>query len=194
MKARSAALSDTTVERVAEILATLADPFAARDTVLASAGLDAATWERMERECTERVQQDTSGALGLIYAEAFARTKAGQFTHERAPQLDHDSRFLSPAQPWRSEAAAVSIEAPGEAPRLLSPSCNDTLPSAQASIAESGLDATAEITLGPRRAVLPFDPPRPACRWLHRFDTQTGLPLLNPIWIDDATADPNKSV
>ena len=44
----------------------------------------------------------------------------------------------------------------------------------------------------PPSRVLPFEAPRPVGR-LHRFDTQTGLPLANPIWIDEPAADPTKS-
>jgi hypothetical protein len=247
MNARSAALSDAKVRRVAKIMATLADSFAARDSVLASAGLDHATWARMETECVEWLQEDTSGVLRAIYAESFARAKAGGSARERAPQLHHDPRFLSAAQPWRNEAAAVSIDASGEAPRLLSVAEDDTWSSRRASIATGDLDATAELALGPRKPTLPFvvagiggdsairrvpapcrihEPPirharhpsadaentmevrlsaprhavmpfassRPPYGRLHRFDTQTGLPLPNPIWIEDAAVDPTKPV
>ena len=189
MNARSTDLSDERVQRVAEIVAALANPFAARDTVLASAGLDNATWVRMECECTERLQQDTSGVLAAIYAESFARTKAGRFARARDPLRHNDPRFLSPAQPWRNEAAAVSLDACGEAPRLLSVVENDTRPLARAATAATDLDATAEIALGPPRAALPFVQPAPPGRRLHRFDTQTGLPLSKPIWIDDPATD-----
>lgn len=192
MNARSTDLSDERVQRVAEITAALADPFAARETVLASAGLDTATWARMESECTERLQQDTSGMLCAVYAESFARAAAGRYAHARDPGGHHDARFLSPAQPWRDEAAAVSIEVCGEAPRLLSVGENDTQPFARASIAAGDLDATAEIALAPRRATLPFVQPPPPSRRLHRFDTQTGLPLPNPIWIADSATHPSR--
>jgi hypothetical protein len=194
MNARSTDTSVDTVRRVAEITATLADPFAARNTILAAAGLDNAAWARMESECTQRIHEDTSGALGATYAESFARAKAGTTARAPDPRGHHDPRFLGIRQPWREEAAAVSLDARGEAPRLLSVVENYTRPLTRAATAANDLDATAEIAFGPPRPALPFLQTAPPGRRLHRFDTQTGLPLESPIWIDDPVAanDPTK--
>ena len=83
----------------------------------------------------------------------------------------------------------MSLDARGEAPRLVYVVENDTRPLARAATAANDLDATAEIAPGPPRAALPFVQTAPPGRWLHRFDPQTGLPLSTPIWIDDPATD-----
>jgi hypothetical protein len=60
--------------------------------------------------------------------------------------------------------------------------------------ATDSTERTIEVPVFAQRPpVIPFKPLRPSDRRLHRFDTQTGLPLTNPIWIEDAaSADPTK--
>lgn len=230
------------VQRFAEIMAALADPFAERASVLSATGHDAASWDRVEQEWTRRIEQDTSGALGAAFGQAFARANCAKIAANDGAQTYPDgAHFLSAEeQPWRKEAAAVRLDAAGEAPPLLSPLESD--PGEDTWPSERDLDRTAELrvdrsapvlpfatarpgeesgvrppparrriyeppirpapasgetaqdipVLGARAGALPFEAPRPVGR-LHRFDTQTGLPLQNPIWIDDAAADPTKS-
>jgi hypothetical protein len=230
------------VQRFAEMMAALADPFAERASVLSAAGHDAASWARVEQEWTRRIEQDSTGDLGAAFANAFAQANCPKIAANDGAQTSScAARFSSAAaQPWRQQAAAVQLDASGEAPPLRSATASeavdDTWPS------ERDLDRTAELripraapvlpfstarpgehsgvrpaparrriyeppirpapvsadvtleipTLDARAPVLPFEAPRPVGR-LHRFDTQTGLPLANPIWIDEAAADPSKS-
>jgi hypothetical protein len=232
---------DQPVRRFAEIMAALADPFVNRVTVLSAAGHDASSWDRIEREWTERIKQDATGELGAAYGAAFSRASARQ-TQEKINQPPTErARFLnSAAQSWRHEAAGVQLDAHGEAPPLLGslkPDPNeDTWPR------EPSFDHTAELRVHPSGPALPFPsfaatdesgarpasagrrldeaPLRPAldatertmdippfavsvpalpftaehqpCRRLHRFDTQTGLPLPIGHWVYDPK-DPTKS-
>jgi hypothetical protein len=230
------------VQRFAEIMAALADPFAERALVLSAAGHDAASWARFEKEWTDHLEQDTTGELGAMFGQAFAQaTRAKLAANDSAQTSPCAMHFLSAEpQPWRNEAAAVQLNASGEAPPLLAPLKSD--PSEDTWPSERDLDRTAELRVprsasvlpfatgrpnedsgvrrapaqrriyeppirpasvpgettleipifGARAPVLPFEAPRPVGR-LHRFDTQTGLPLANPIWIDEPAADPTKS-
>ena len=230
------------VQRFAEIMAALADPFAERAAVLSASGYDVASWARVAQEWTRRIEQDTTGELGAELGQAFAQATCAKLAaNDSAQTTPCAMHFLSAEpQPWRNEAAAVQLDASGEAPPLLSPLASD--PGEDTWPSERDLDRTAELRIprsapvlpfamgrpgedsGVRRApaqrriyeppirpasvpgettleipilgalapVLPFVAPRPVGR-LHRFDTQTGLPLANPIWIDEPTADPTKS-
>lgn len=230
-------LSDGTVQRFAEIMSALSDPFASRDAVLSKTGHAAASWERVEREWTARIAQDTTGELARAYAESFSRAGVRNDVVEPSPE---DPRFLSAPQPFRTEAAAVQLSASGEGRQKLDLEDEPTWPSETALVnrtaeipchrvsaampfqpvgaeeksgfhrtpaprriheppirpasgAGETLERTMEVPVFARPSrVLPFEAPRPVGR-LHRFDTQTGLPLANPIWIDEAAADPTKS-
>lgn len=232
------------VQRFAEIMAALADPFAERASVLSAKGHDAASWAHVEQEWTRRIEQDPTGELGAAFGQAFTQAnRAKTAENVIAPATPRSAQFLSAEpQPWRKEAAAVQLDGSGEAPPLLSPLALDPGEDTWPSDRGLDLDRTAELRglrsaavlpfatarpsedSGVRRApaqrriyepslrpatvpgettldipilralapVLPFEAPRPVGR-LHRFDTQTGLPLANPIWIDEAAADPTTS-
>jgi hypothetical protein len=190
---------EATIDAFAAIVAQLDDAFANRAAILGAAGLDEASWKRLEDRCTTEILGRSDGALARRFSEAYAaRRRPVERAAVGAPCFTAEgSRFLSrEPQPWRDEAAAVSLGALGEAPRLLSVVESDTRPLARAATAANDLDATAEIAFGPPRAALPFLQTPPPGRRLHRFDTQTGLPLERPIWIDDPVAanDPTKPV
>lgn len=235
---------DHPVRRFAEIMAALADPFAERASVLSAAGYDAVTWGPVERGWIQRIEQDVSGHLGVEYGQAFERARiAGATANHASRPAPYQAGFLSmEEQPWRHDAAAVKLDASGEAPPLLSAPGPDS--SEGSWPIEGDLDRTAELrvprtgvvlpfsaarpsdesgirrapalrriheppirpaldtaertlempTLTQPRAALPFEASLPGCRRLHRFDTQTGLPLPNAYWSDDAgTSDPTKT-
>lgn len=229
------------VHKFAEIMARLADPFADAGDVLSAAGHDASSWAGIEREWTERIQQDATGEFGAAYGAAFSRASARQQREVINQAPTESARFLnSAAQSWRHEAAGVLLDAHGEAPPLrgsLKPDpTEDTWPR------EPNFDHTAELRVHPSSPALPFPsfieadesgarpagagrrideaPIRPVldatertmdippfavsvpalpftaehqpCRRLHRFDTQTGLPLPIGHWVYDPK-DPTKS-
>ncbi|MEP7123529.1 MAG: hypothetical protein ABJE95_21555 [Byssovorax sp.] len=147
-----------TIEGFAEIMAMLADSFANRTAVLQRAGFDAGAFRRHEHDWTERLARDATGALALAFGEAFARARSAGSAVACDPHPDDDRRFLSVAQPWRVEAAAVPLEASGEAPPLLRPVVEATWPSAGCAPAPLDLDATAELAFDPARSALPFTP------------------------------------
>lgn len=105
------------VHKFAEIMAALADPFVKRVTVLSATGHDASSWAGIEREWTERIQQDATGELGAAYGAAFSRASARQQREDINQAPTESARFLnSAAQSWRHEAAGVLLDAHGEAP------------------------------------------------------------------------------
>lgn len=248
---RATVLTDS-IDRYAELCARLDDVFVPRAATLGAAGLDEQAWISISAEWAERLCASEGAALAERFSEVYAATRR----RLRAPALlgapEGDPRFMSTeAQPWRAEAARVSLDATGNAPALQTPDAEDTWPSAHANDARSDALATVELgrllpftkraalpfrTAGPseessvrrvpavrriyeppirpevdatdstertievpvfaqRPPVIPFKPLLPSDRRLHRFDTQTGLPLTNPVWIEDATSvDPTKLV
>lgn len=147
---------DQDVRRFAEIMAALADPFAQRAAILSAAGYDATTWVPIERGWIERIEQDTNGQLGAEYGAAFGQANAAKSTAYHASRpAPRDMRFLSmDEQPWRDDAAAVKLDASGEAPPLLSPPDPD--PSEDTWPTEGDLDRTAELRVSRTGVVLPF--------------------------------------
>jgi hypothetical protein len=243
---RAAVLTDS-IDRYAELCARLDDVFASRAATLSTAGLDEQAWTALCAQWAGRL----CATDGAVFAERFGDIYAATRRDLRAPELlgtaACDPRFVSTeAQPWRAEAARVSLDATGNAPPLEIPDAEDTWPSARANDPRSDALATVELgTLLPfvmraalpfravgtseesgvhrvpalrriheppilpadadatertievpvyaqRPPVLPFQRTRPISRRLHMFDTQTGLPLPKPLWIEDAAVDPTK--
>lgn len=117
-----------TIEQFAELMVHLTDPFADRQLVLASAGLDDAAWDELVAWWSGRLEPGGKEAeeLARRLAEEYARVRraaADRQSHNAASNPARDPRFLSPvAQSWRSEAAAVPLGASaGDAPPLAKP-------------------------------------------------------------------------
>ncbi len=180
---------DQTLERFAAICAQLDDGFADRALLLVTAGFDESSWKRLEEAWTTQIMEDSDSALSRRFGEAYAAARRpGAGTPTPTALLAPGPRFLNDqVQPWREEAAAVSLDASGVAPALLSQCRLDEPPCRPAFSATDATESTMEVPVFAQRPpVLPFVPPRPPCRRLHRFDSQTGLPLPTPLWIDDA--------
>jgi len=163
-----------TIERFAAICAQLDDGFADRALILGTAGFDESSWKRLETGWTTQIAEGSDGSLARRFGEAYAAA--------RGPRsgLPFSSANVGEECGIRPEPAQRRIYEP---------------PIRPASSATDATESTIEVPVFAQRPpVLPFVPPRPPCRRLHRFDTQTGLPLPNPIWIDDANdADSTKS-
>jgi hypothetical protein len=144
---------DQPVQRFAEIMAALSDPFANRAAVLSTTGHDAASWASVEHAWTARLAQDTTGELTRAYAEAFSRAAARNDGVQRSPV---DPRFLGAAQPFRAEAAAVQLSASSAAPPRLDSRDHEVWPRET-----TPANRTAEIPCLRRAPVLPFQAPRP---------------------------------
>lgn len=195
---RAAVLIDS-IDRYAELCARLDDVFASRAATLSAAGLDEQAWTALCAQWAERLCATTGAAFAERFGDIYSATRRDL----RAPALlgtaARDPRFVSTeAQPWRAEAARVSLDATGSAPPLEIP---DAVPALrrihEPPILPADGDATERTIEVPvyaqRPPVLPFQRARPISRRLHMFDTQTGLPLPKPLWIDDAgTPDPTK--
>ena len=236
------------VERFAQLCALLNEGFADRAIVLASAGLDDNSWKQLESRWMTQIAQSADGALARRFGAAYTAARAPSTGAPNHVEVSASAlRFLNgEAQPWRTEAAAVALDAFGAAPPLLLFADEDTeeslWPTRQPLSAARDLDRTAELVSCRPGPVLPFRPPQgkedesgvravsaqcraddshpvalppsdatvelsqrpthtPALpfapaghpvRRFHRFDSQTGLPLPIPHWVDDA-ADPTKS-
>ena len=236
------------IERFAQLCALLNEGFADRALVLASAGLDDSSWKQLESRWMTQIAQSTDGSLARRFGEAYTAARAPSTDAPNHVEVPASApRFLNiEAQPWRTEAAAVALDAFGAAPPLLSFADEDTeeglWPTRQPLSAAGDLDLTAELVScrpgpvlpfrpsqgkddesgvravsAPCRAhdslrvalppsdttvelsqrashppALPFAPAGHPVRRFHRFDSQTGLPLPIPHWVDDA-ADPTKS-
>lgn len=127
--------SPSTIEALAELSALLADPFTDRGAALTKAGLDEERYEALARQLSDRLQRDGAEEreMAARFARAFEKARvvarservgAGGADGERGVSAEpggevvDGARFLSAAQPWRSEAASVRIDAEGDAPEL----------------------------------------------------------------------------
>jgi hypothetical protein len=198
------------IERFADICALLDDGFSIRVDVLAAAGLDETGWQRARAKWLAILSASTTPELAQRFARAYgrARQRAGYVAiserarasdstwltvmdgdepacSSRAPMpLDTDRSDLTahvafplagPALPFRSYpvGATASLE---RAPVTLS----RPQPPAGVDPAEPTLEVPV---LSTPPTVLPFrTTPQ---RRLHRFDSQTGLPLAVPVWVDE---------
>jgi hypothetical protein len=179
---------DHSVKRFAEIMASLANPFAEPAAVLSAAGYDAASWSLLEREWSQRIARDTSGRLASAFGQAFAAPSGAPVAPgdldrtvevpvpELAPVLPFSTAPREDESGLRRVPAVRRIYEPPIRPRL-DPN-------------ESTLEMPILDTTSPD---LPFQPPRRVSR-LHQFDSQTGALLPEPVWIDDPISanDPNK--
>lgn len=150
-KADTASVASS-VELFGALLGRLSLPFADRGHELAAAGLgsDAA----LARTQAEWIARFTGGdeqarALWTRFAAAHEAARTGATGANASPSVAADSRFLTPeAQPWREEAAAVSLAVgQGVAPPLArAPAVEAAPPPAVAppppSLAEPNVDET----------------------------------------------------
>lgn len=109
------------VERFADLMAHIDDPFAEPSAVLASSGLDDASYRSLVDGWRARFDRDESGSLAERFAGAYAAARAGGRREEprsSAPENPIDPRFLNAAAlAFREEAAKVALEPmPGDAP------------------------------------------------------------------------------
>jgi hypothetical protein len=177
------------VKRFAEIMASLANPFAERSSVLSAAGYDPASWERVEREWSHRIAHDESGRLATVFGQAFAGAKGAPVT---TCDLDQTAEVpvprLAPVLPFfrppRQEDESGLRRVPAVR-RIYEPPIRPRLDPNESTLEMPILDTTSPD--------LPFQPPRRVSR-LHQFDSQTGALLPEPVWIDDPISanDPNK--
>ena len=132
-----------TVERFAELSATLDDPFAEEHEVLHAAGLDSQRWASIEARWLLQLQSNASDGtpdLAARFGQTYKATRERLAGANKAAlgvpdTLPDGAGFLaSEAQPWRAEAALVGREAAGESPPLVGaprdaepPSVADTL-------------------------------------------------------------------
>jgi hypothetical protein len=199
------------IQRFAEVSARLGDVFADREEVLGTEGLDEAAWIKLEHGWAQRLQALDGEALARRFGEIYeAAQRRARTPATEAP----DPRFLTTtAQPWRAEAAAVSLDVSVDAPALSCPPDRKAAPIPLRAEPRPPLpdetDATAELSVYRPEPALPFAPScacneqraRPIAdlppallfrsarkgRW-HRFDPQTGEPLPAPRWVDDPEA------
>lgn len=149
------------VESFAELVARLDDPFADRDQVMARADLDERGLQALYARWGTRLQDD--GEAVQRFARTYARARGAQ-SAPAALAADHDPRFLSQvAQPWRDDAAAVSIAVSGDAPPLSGTSAATSAAPRTHREPErfagwDRADETAELRLDPTESTLPFQP------------------------------------
>lgn len=143
------------IERFAEVSATLDDPFAERDEVLRAAGLDAAGWAETERRWSQRLREDTADPKGTLvarFSKVYTATRQELSSANKAasgvPDTDRDGEgpVSYHGHEWRAEAARVGLDAGDTPPPLLgapapppppvtairAPATLETLPSAGA--------------------------------------------------------------
>lgn len=168
MTTRSSADS---IEQYAALCARLDDAFPDRATILRSANLDEGSFRALQARWIEQLIAPDGGALADTFGAAYSAARRGIVDQPALPfrsaRTDEDSGLRLAPAPCRIHEppirpAVVANDAPG---------------------------STEEMPIFARRPpVLPFAAPHVPFRRLHRFDTQTGLPLRDPIWIEDAPA------
>ena len=173
------------VHRFAAIMSALADPFANRGAILGAHGHDAASWAGIERDWTARIHQDASGDLGRAYAEAFSRAAR---RNDVLARPDADPRLSMPAPPFEPAAEESYVREARAIRRIYEPPIRPDPAAARGETRD--VPSFAGCT-----PALPFQPPRLISR-LHRFDSQTGALLPDPIWVDDPVVanDPTEPV
>jgi hypothetical protein len=200
---RAAVLTDS-IDRYAELCAQLDDAFAPRAAILGSVGLDEQAWTGLTAQWAGRLCAGDGGVFAQRFGDVYAATRCRMLAPKQRGAAQPDSRFLSTEeQPWRAEAARVSLDMPALPfrPARADEASGVRLAPAPRRIHEPPIrpepttaESTTEVPIfAEQQPVLPFEPARVPYRRLHRFDTQTGLPLPSPIWIDETAADPNKS-
>jgi hypothetical protein len=201
------------IERFAQLCALLDDGSVQRAAVLDAAGLDEATWCQLRMAWLPRLAAGDALALALRFGRAYAHARrqvgkpalpeswpadlAAEDTDVDAappvPKPDDPAKMTvaggfplaGPAVPFRSPpmGTTAGLERLHSPPSRPQPAA--TVESAERTV-EVAVLATAE-----RAAVLPFRP-TPGRR-LHKFDSQTGLPLPVPIWVDEPPAPSRRS-
>ncbi len=191
------------IERFAQLCALLDDGSVRRAAVLDAAGLDETTWCQLRVAWLPRLAAGDALALALRFGRAYAhaRRQAGKPAVPEpwpaelvAEDTDVDAAPPVPEPDDPTEmTVAGGFPLAGPAVPFRSPPVGTTaglerLPSppsrAQAAAIEPA-ERTLEVPVlaTAERAALPFRP-TPGRR-LHRFDSQTGLPLPVPIWVDE---------
>lgn len=194
------------VERYAELCALLDAPFVDRASILRSANLDEASFADLLTQWTDKLTSPggaDAARFGAAYAAARKALSAPRLAAEDDDTWPSDLAVgnrtaeirclrVAPALPF--DPSPVEEESRVRRLPAVRRIYEPPIRPAPGAIDES--DRTMEVPVfGPRPQVLPFVAPGAPGRWLHRFDTQTGLPLPNPLWSDDASAnDPTKPV
>ncbi len=242
-------LHTQSVERFAELCASLHMGFDTRTHLLASGGFDEVSWKEVEEHWMTQFAANPDGDLARRFGVAYAaaRVPAAVVPSEMAVTVPASPLPSREAPTWRNSTATVSLDAFLVAPPLVSFADEDTenspwssrrqfpgardvdltaeivpcrsgpvLPflaspgkdeesgvraaSDQSRVADQrvlalhSIDATVELSRNIRHApALPFAAAATPGRRLHRFDSQTGLPLKTPYWVDDGAIKPNKS-
>jgi hypothetical protein len=242
-------LHTQSVERFAELCASLHMGFDARTHLLASAGFDEASWKEVEKQWMTEIAANPDGDLARRFSVAYAAARAPAVVGSSPREVAAPGSPLTNCQapPWCTNAATVPLEAfvvvpsmlsfadedtenspwssrqpfpgardveltaelgpcrPGPALPFLAPQGKDEESGVRAAsdqprtadprgLARHSIDATVELSRNIRHApALPFAAAATPVRRLHRFDSQTGLPLKTPYWVDDSAIKPNKS-
>jgi hypothetical protein len=192
------------IEHFAQLCALLDDGSVQRAAVLDAAGLDETTWCQLRVAWLPRLAAGDALTLALRFGRAYAhvRRQAGKpplsepWPAELAaedtdvdaappvPEPDDPTEMTvaggfplaGPAVPFRSPPMGTTAGLE----RLPSPLSR---PQAVANVDPAERTLEVPVHAAAARSVLPF---RPAPgRRLHRFDSQTGLPLPVPIWVDE---------
>ncbi len=154
--------SDESIELFAALSARLNEGFDDRALVLQAAGLDEPSWVRFEAQCATLLAENADSARTRRFSEVYAaecRLLARSTSLKGLPT--HDPRFLNDnAQPWREEAAAVSLDPSHLTPPSLAfgdaDTADPTWPAPQPLSVPKDLDRTAEYASGRPGPVLPF--------------------------------------
>ena len=194
------------VESFAQLCALLDGGFAARDGVLAAAGLDEAGWQALRAAWLPRLASSDAPALAQQFGRAYAHARRhpgflalpvliaeeDPETDAPAPTPEDDDTEGTVERAFPLAGPALPFRVPGlllpPAPRRYAGELPLLVPASDPSA------ATLDVPCAPlpSGAALPFTSPPPNGRRLRllRFDTQTGQPLATPVWIDDPT--PNR--
>lgn len=189
------------IERYADLCARLDAAFPDRAAVLRAANLDESSLTGLQAHWTAQLITPSGEEIAARFGAAYAAARSRLIAHDEDtwPADSTAANRTAEIRCHRFTPALPFVPArPGEesgirpAPafrRVHEP------PIRPASSATEASERTMEIPVfAPRPPVLPFAPPQPPFRRLHRFDSQTGLPLPNPYWIDEpSAADPTKS-
>jgi hypothetical protein len=151
------------IEGFAQLCARLKDDFSSRAAVLSSAGLDEASWTRIEAYWLFQLagnEPDLATRFAAIYGKETRRdatTEPGQALGGKEPGVAVTSVF-----PWLAEVRAVGLATTGEAPPLQqAPSwAEDTQPGQGRSTVLPDDDHTLAALPILRNAVMPFAPER----------------------------------
>lgn len=190
------------IERYAELCARLDTAFRDRGATLAAADLDESRFIGLQAQWTAQLLSPTGPEIADRFGAAYAAARRALASSDLKPE-EEDTWPSDPAREDRTEQIRCLPHtpvlpfrrppAPAESSVRLSPAPRrihePPIRPAPRDADDCGTTMEVPVFAQPPQ-VLPFVEKASPVRWLHRFDTQTGLPLPAPRWSEEAPADP----